>query len=102
VTCQYSLAIWHGWNMPLIMSLVAWPAASCSTCCAGSAVRRFDTTPVLGRVSGRRIFENLLARITWLGRAGRRNLSTRRLQWQMLWLVCVALVAAACRCGYGA
>ena len=94
---EYSLAIWHGWNMPLIMSLVAL---------AGGIVLytmlrwqreagHFDTTPVLGRISGRAVFENLLARITYLGRAGRRALSTRRLQWQMLWLVCISLVAAA-------
>ena len=94
---EYSLAIWHGWNMPLIMSLVAL---------AGGIVLytmlrwqreagHFDVTPLLGRVSGRSIFENLLARLTQLGRVGRRTLSTRRLQWQMLWLVCVALAAAA-------
>ncbi|WP_120966903.1 monovalent cation/H+ antiporter subunit A [Comamonas sp. lk] len=94
---EYSLAIWHGWNMPLIMSLVAL---------AGGIVLytmlrwqrelgRFDDTPLLGRISGSRAFENLLARITLAGRAGRRALSTRRLQWQMLWLVCVAIVALA-------
>lgn len=94
---QYSLAIWHGWNMPLIMSLVALAGGIVLYTMLRwqRMVGHFDTTPVLGRVSGRRIFENLLARITWLGRAGRRSLSTRRLQWQMLWLVCVALVAAA-------
>lgn len=94
---EYSLAIWHGWNMPLIMSLVALAGGIVLYTMLRwqRTVGHFDTTPVLGRVSGRRIFENLLARITWLGRAGRRNLSTRRLQWQMLWLVCVALVAAA-------
>lgn len=94
---EYSLAIWHGWNMPLIMSLVAL---------AGGVLLytmlrwqreagHFDTTPVLGRYSGRRNFENILARITLAGRAGRRALATRRLQWQMLWLVCLSIAALA-------
>ena len=94
---EYSLAIWHGWNMPLIMSLVALAGGILLYTLLRwqRTAGHFDTTPVLGRISGRVIFENLLARITWLGRAGRRNLSTRRLQWQMLWLVSIALVAAA-------
>ena len=92
---EYSLAIWHGWNMPLIMSLVAliggillymllrWQRQ------AG----HIDNAPLVGTLSGQRIFENLLARLSLLGRWSRRRLSTMRLQWQMLWLVCTAVLA---------
>ena len=92
---EYSLAIWHGWNMPLIMSLVAliggillymllrWQRQ------AG----HMDTAPLVGTLSGQRVFENLLARLSLLGRWSRRRLSTMRLQWQMLWLVCTAVLA---------
>ncbi len=94
---EYSLAIWHGWNMPLIMSLVAL---------AGGIVLytmlrwqrqagHMEVAPLVGRISGSRIFENVLARITLAARAGRRLLGTRRLQWQMLWLVCISIAALA-------
>src|SRR5256885_3892444 len=52
-----------------------------------------DTAPLVGTLSGQRIFENLLARLSLLGRWSRRRLSTMRLQWQMLWLVCTAVLA---------
>ncbi|MEQ6438058.1 monovalent cation/H+ antiporter subunit A [Comamonas sp. w2-DMI] len=93
----YSLAIWHGWNMPLIMSLVALVGGILLYTMLRwqREAGRFEATPLLSALSGRRAFENLLARITLAGRAGRRALSTRRLQWQMLWLVCIAITATA-------
>ena len=45
------------------------------------------------RISGQRAFEATLALLSLMGRNGRRLLGTGRLQWQMLWLVCAALVA---------
>ncbi|GGH65996.1 monovalent cation/H+ antiporter subunit A [Comamonas phosphati] len=93
----YSLAIWHGWSMPLIMSLVALTGGILLYTMLRwqREAGRFEATPLLSALSGRRAFENLLARITLAGRAGRRGLSTRRLQWQMLWLVCIAIAAMA-------
>ncbi|KQP14971.1 monovalent cation/H+ antiporter subunit A [Pseudorhodoferax sp. Leaf267] len=93
---EYSLAIWHGFNLPLVMSLVAL---------AGGAAlyllqrRRRETgglahTPVLHVLDGQRIFENLLARLTEVGRRSRRILATNRLQTQLLLMVCVALAGA--------
>jgi multicomponent K+:H+ antiporter subunit A len=93
----YSLAIWHGWNMPLIMSLVALVGGILLYTMLRwqREAGRFEATPLLSALSGRRAFENLLARITLAGRTGRRALSTRRLQWQMLWLVCISISAMA-------
>lgn len=92
----YSLAVWHGFNLPLLMSLVAL---------AGGALlfllqrRRRDRgglphTPVLHHLDGQRIFENLLARLSEAGRRSRRLLATRRLQTQLLWLVLLAVAGA--------
>ena len=47
--------------------------------------------PLLQQLNGKRMFENVIARLTLLARNTRRLLSTHHLQWQMLWLVLVAL-----------
>ncbi|MBS0315895.1 MAG: monovalent cation/H+ antiporter subunit A, partial [Proteobacteria bacterium] len=90
----YSLAVWHGWNLPLAMSVAAL---------AGGALiyLRLRTKAIAASdaprwpLDGRRLFERLLTGVTALGRSGRRLLTTERLQWQMLWLVCAALAAGA-------
>ena len=91
----YSLAVWHGVNTPLVMSLVALAGGIALY----GVLRRLRergrvTTPdILGGMSGQRAFEYVLATVSLAGRRGRRVLGTGRLQWQMLWLVCAALVA---------
>ncbi len=91
----YSLAVWHGFNTPFVMSLVALGGGIALY----ALLRRqrnkgvVDAPPLMHRVSGQRIFEHTLAALTQAGRRGRRTLGTTRLQWQMLWLVCAALLA---------
>ena len=94
---QYSLAIWHGFNMPLLMSLLAT--------CGGVALymllhRRLraglDRPPVLGRLDARRIFERAMVFLSWrLARRAERLAGTRRLQPQLRLIVGVAIVAGA-------
>lgn len=93
----FSLAVWHGINTPLIMSLVALAggAALYQVLRWQRSRGRIDAPPLMHRISGRRIFEAALTLLTQWGRRGRRLLSTRRLQWQMLWLVLFTLVAGA-------
>ena len=94
----FSLAVWHGINTPLIMSIVAL-LGGIVLYLALRWLRKQevlgDEAPLFSRIDGKRVFENLLARITLLARDTRRLLNTQRLQWQMLWLVLIALLAGA-------
>ncbi|BCN38363.1 monovalent cation/H+ antiporter subunit A [Alicycliphilus denitrificans] len=93
----FSLAVWHGINAPLVMSFVALVGgAALYLLLRRERDRgRISAPPLMHHISGRHVFEAALTRLTLLGRGGRRLLSTRRLQWQMLWLVLVALAGAA-------
>ncbi|WP_018387080.1 monovalent cation/H+ antiporter subunit A [Ancylobacter sp. FA202] len=92
----YSLSLWHGFNLPLMMSLIAM---------AGGVVlylglRRYlesgiEGPPILRDFKGQRIFEKVLATLSWQwARAGESALGTRRLQPQMRIVISLAVVAA--------
>jgi multicomponent K+:H+ antiporter subunit A len=91
----FSLAVWHGFNTPFVMSLVALLGG---TLLYGLLRWQRQRTGALrgwpASLNGQRWFEHLLARLSLLGRQGRRTLGTHRLQWQMLWLCCVTLLVA--------
>ncbi|MBD7961478.1 MULTISPECIES: monovalent cation/H+ antiporter subunit A [Comamonas] len=93
---HFSLAVWHGINTPLIMSVVAL-IGGIVLYTALHWLRKQgvlkDGVPLLFNLDGKRIFENVMARLTLLARDTRRLLNTQHLQWQMLWLVLVALGA---------
>jgi multicomponent K+:H+ antiporter subunit A len=92
----YSLALWHGFNLPLLMSFVALVGGVLLYLAQrrrrehGGLLR----TPLLHLLDGQRIFDNLLARLSEAGRTSRRLLATRRLQMQLLLLVLVAAAGA--------
>ena len=85
----YSLAVWHGFNLPLLMSFVALAGGAALYLLQrrGRARGALEHTPLLHRFDGQRMFENLLARLSEAGRRSRRLLGTRRLQTQLLLLV---------------
>ena len=94
---EFSLAVWHGFNTPFMMSLVALVGG---TLLYLLLLRRRSSnapahTPGLARLDGKEMFEWVLAVLTQVGRRGRTLLGTHKLQWQMLWLVAFALMAAA-------
>ncbi|MDR1935774.1 MAG: monovalent cation/H+ antiporter subunit A [Candidatus Accumulibacter sp.] len=88
----YDLAVWHGLNLPLYMSLAAL---------GGGALlyrpflrRAADAAPLLGLIDGKRGFETFLR---WLGDAADavlRHVSSPRLQIQLRVIFAVALGAA--------
>lgn len=92
---EFSLAIWHGINAPLIMSVVALIGGVCIygllRTLRGRGRVAEEGTP-LDAFNGQRAFDNVLARLSLAARGLRQMLSTRRLQWQMLWLVLAALI----------
>ena len=93
---EYSLAVWHGFNLPLAMSFVALAggAALYLVQRRQREVGRLKRTPLLHHLDGQRVFEHLLARASEAGRRSRRLLATQRLQTQLLLMVCVALAGA--------
>jgi multicomponent Na+:H+ antiporter MnhC subunit len=94
---EYSLAVWHGFNLPLVMSFVALVGGGVLYLLQRRqrAQGRLEHTPLLHRFDGQAIFEHLLALLSEAGRRSRRLFGTRRMQWQLLLLVLVAVAGAA-------
>jgi len=92
---EYSLAVWHGFSLPFLMSLVAL---------AGGVVlylllqRRLlgeeEGPPLIRRLDARRIFERAMVFLSWrLARRLERFAGTRRLQPQLRLIVATAFLA---------
>ncbi|HEY8494202.1 MAG TPA: hydrogen gas-evolving membrane-bound hydrogenase subunit E, partial [Myxococcota bacterium] len=98
---EYSLALWHGFTPPFVMSLVAIVGGVLVHLALRGPQRRgrLADPPGLARFNGRRAFETTLVAATRFARAMLRVLGTRRLQVQMLAIVGVAgaLALAAAR-----
>ncbi|MBP6405915.1 MAG: monovalent cation/H+ antiporter subunit A [Ramlibacter sp.] len=92
----FDLAVWHGFNVPLQMSLVAMAlgVAIYLLLRRPMAVGQFVRPPLLGRFSGNTAFRRVLAQLTAASRTLLRVLGTQRLQPQMLMLMLVTLAAA--------
>ena len=90
----YDLAMWHGLNLPVVMSVVALAGGALLYIILRKyfALRSRDRVPVLHRLSGAQAYESTMLRISagaafvvkWLG--------TRRLQPQ-LFLIILAMIA---------
>jgi multicomponent K+:H+ antiporter subunit A len=89
---EYSLAVWHGFNLPLAMSFVALAGGMLLYLSQRRrrAEGKLEHTPLLHRFDGQAIFEHLLAQLSEAGRRSRRVLGTRRMQSQLLLLIAVA------------
>nr|WP_300313905.1 monovalent cation/H+ antiporter subunit A [Halomonas sp.] len=92
-TPDYSLSVWHGFNLPLLMSVVA----------LGGGVlfyillrRRFhlsqrDRVPLLHYLSGKQLYESMMLNLSRLAKRAESLLGTRRLQSQLLCAVVVMI-----------
>ncbi|PWL18691.1 monovalent cation/H+ antiporter subunit A [Falsochrobactrum shanghaiense] len=96
-TPQYSLAVWHGFNLPLMMSFVAMIGGILLHWMLKKYLATSeDGPPLLRHLQGQRIFERVLVTLSWnWARKAESFLSTRRLQPQLRIVVGVAIVAAA-------
>ena len=88
----YSLALWHGWNAPLLMSLTATVGGTLLYLRFRRTFKRRTkrSAPGLLGLDGKRVFEALIAFASDASRRLARGLGTRRLQLQLLWLVLIA------------
>jgi multicomponent K+:H+ antiporter subunit A len=94
----YSLSIWHGFNLPLIMSLIALAGGVLIYMLYNRQLRDTDQAPLFRGIIGQRIFERLLLTATnrWAKNTVQK-LGTTRLQTQLLIVVLASLFA-----GFGA
>ncbi|NCE87129.1 monovalent cation/H+ antiporter subunit A [Pseudomonas sp. Q1] len=91
---QYSLAIWHGWNAPMIMSLVAMTGGVVLYLLLRKQLKRgrFAYPPIISYFNGKRMFERSLVVMMRGVRKIEKRISTKRLQTQLFLLVLVAVI----------
>ncbi|MGH8438050.1 MAG: monovalent cation/H+ antiporter subunit A [Pseudomonas sp.] len=92
---EYSLAIWHGWNAPLIMSLIAMSGGILLYLLLRNQLKlgRFPYPPLIERFNGKRLFERGQVQLMRMARRFERTMTTRRLQKQLFMLVLIAFLA---------
>ncbi|HTM76973.1 MAG TPA: hydrogen gas-evolving membrane-bound hydrogenase subunit E, partial [Devosia sp.] len=96
-TPTYSLAVWHGFTIPLLMSLAALVGGILLYLALQPYLARgIEGPPLIRGLAGPRIFERLLILLSvkW-AKALERLFGTRRLQPQLAILISVAIVAGA-------
>ncbi|WP_321864043.1 monovalent cation/H+ antiporter subunit A [Pseudomonas paraveronii] len=91
---DYSLAIWHGWNAPMIMSLVAMSGGVVLYLLLRKQLKRgrFKYPPIISYFNGKRGFERCLVVMMRGVRRIEKRISTKRLQTQLFLLVLVAVI----------
>lgn len=92
----YSLALWHGVNTPLIMSVIALAGGVALYAALSSWLPRSpEGPPLLHRLHGQRIFERILVTLSWKwARWAFRVFGTESLQPQLRLLVLIAFAGA--------
>ncbi|MCW5666836.1 MAG: monovalent cation/H+ antiporter subunit A [Piscinibacter sp.] len=92
---DYSLALWHGFNEPLVMSLVASAGGVLVYLLFAERLRRRTRrgAALIGALDGQRLFHATLALASDLARRAVRWLGTRRLQPQLLMMFVIAGLA---------
>ncbi|WP_300726813.1 monovalent cation/H+ antiporter subunit A [Pseudomonas sp.] len=92
---EYSLAIWHGLNAPMIMSLIAMSGGIVLYVLLRKQLKldRFPFPPLIQYFNGKRFFERALVMIMRRARRIERRISTQRLQTQLFLLILMAVIA---------
>jgi len=92
---SYSLTVWHGLSLPLMMSLIAMVGGILLYLMLGKYQQRAPgVVPLIYPVSGKRMFEFVTDNATRVAGALTRSLSSDRLQVQLLLLVGLVFAAA--------
>src|SRR5690606_11986272 len=89
-------AIWHGFNMPLVMSLVAIVGGTAGYLWLRKHQEqgRLQNAPFVRTFNGRQLFETALIWLTYAARSLLRVFGTRRLQTQAFAIISLALLFA--------
>ena len=92
---HYTLAVWHGFNLPLLMSVLAMLGGIVLYLALHRYLRlgSLDRVPLISGLDGRSTFEATLNALGGIADQVGRIFSTQRLQPQLLLMVLVALVA---------
>ena len=91
----YKLAAWHGFNVPLLMSVLALAGGAALYWALRGYLAVAERTPLLPPIDGRRVFEHTLDAARRGARRLEGMLGTRRLQPQLRWVLGITAVAAA-------
>jgi multicomponent K+:H+ antiporter subunit A len=83
------LAIWHGFNLPLLMSSVALLGGIIFyfALAKGGRIREIDLDPVLGKFQGRVLFDLFLKHLLLSSRKFKRQTENGSLQSYLMWIV---------------
>ena len=94
-TPEYSLAVWHGFTIPLLMSAIALVGGAALYFFLKDYLARCeDGPPILRNLKGQRIFERVLVEVSWHWmRLAEQKLGTRNLQPQLRWVVALGFAA---------
>ncbi|MEG1488800.1 monovalent cation/H+ antiporter subunit A [Acinetobacter sp.] len=91
------LALWHGFNLPLLMSAIALLGGLCFyfALAKGGTIREINLDPMLGKFQGRVLFDLFLKHLLLKSRQFKRKTENGSLQSYLIWIVAftIALVA---------
>lgn len=92
-TPYYSLAVWHGFNLPLAMSLLALAGGVALYVWLRTRYGLIQSTyvPFLGRFNGKQAYEDTMLRLSASASLLEKLLGTRRLQPQLLLMIVMLL-----------
>src|SRR3546814_4268660 len=90
---EYSLVVWHGFTLPLLMSFAALLGGVALYILFRARLNATERAPFIGRLKGRRTFEAVLGAIVLAARALLRWLRPKRLQAQLRPIMSVGSVA---------
>ncbi|TCB35844.1 monovalent cation/H+ antiporter subunit A [Acinetobacter sp. ANC 4910] len=91
------LAIWHGFNLPLVMSLIALVGGLSFyfVLAKDRKIRSIDLDLALGPFQGKLLFESFLKHLLLKSRKIKRKTETGSLQTYLLWIVAFSIVLVA-------
>lgn len=83
------LALWHGFNLPLLMSVISLLGGTIFyfSLAKGGVLREIDLDPKLGRLQGQVLFDLFLKNLLLNSRRFRRSTENGKLQSYLLWIV---------------